>query len=233
MRRSLLLFAVLVAAPLAQAQDGPFSHVGAHVGIGTTGPTVGVVTNLTGRVNVRLSGSMFSEDYLQPIGIDIDSNQELDGTEFNLDNEIDFQQVGVLVDVFAFSGVRLTGGVFFADRNVASTLRATEDVTEGGRTFTPDEVGTLRVEGTLGSSVSPYLGLGFGNAVGTNRGPVRLFAEVGGYFNGSPDITLVAEDPESVIAPSANPDNEAALEERLDWFTFYPEVAVGLSLKFN
>ena len=233
MRRHLLLLAALAAAPLVQAQDGPFSHFGAHVGIGTTGPRVGVVTNVTERINLRVSASMFSEDYLQPIGIDIDSDQDLDGNAFNLDNEIDFQQVGVLADVFLFSGVHLTGGVFFADRNVASTLRATEDIEEGGRTFTPDEVGTLRLDGKLGSSVSPYLGLGFGNAVGTNRGPVRLFAEVGGYFNGSPDIALSAEDPDSVIAPSANADNEVALEERLDWFTFYPEVAVGLSIKFN
>lgn len=233
MRPPLILFAALLAAPLAAAQDAPLSHVGAHLGIGTTGPRVGVVTNLTERVNLRVSGGYVTEGVLQAVGVDIDAEQQISGYDLVLDNEIDFQQVGALVDVFLISGARLTAGVFYAERNATSTLASAEPVVEGGRTFTPEEIGTLRLEGKLGSSLAPYLGLGFGDAVGDDRGPVRLFAEFGVYFHGSPALTLVAEDPDSIIAPSANAANEAALEERLGWFKTYPEVAVGLSFKFN
>lgn len=233
-RRILTLAALLASVALTlpvRAQTEPFSRFGAQAGFGTTGPRLGVVTNVLPKVNLRATASLFSEDYLQPIGIDIDTNQEIDGTRFNLDNEIDYVQGGILVDVIPVRSVRLTAGVFYAQRDVNSTIRPLESVTEGGRTYTPEEIGSLRMEGSFGSNLAPYLGLGLGNTLG--GGPVGLYVDLGGYFHGSPDITLVADDPDSMIAPTANADNEMALEERLGWYKFYPEVSVGLSVRLK
>ncbi len=235
--RIALFAAVLGLAALpVSAQDaatGPFSRFGAQLGMGTTGPRVGVATNLAEKVNLRVTASVFSEDYLQPIGIDIDSNQDLGGTEFNLDNEIDYFQTGLLVDFVPVGVLRLTAGVFYAKRDVKSTISPNESVTEGGVTYGPDEIGSLQVGGSFGSSVAPYLGLGVGNTLRVGKIPVGLYVDVGGYFHGSPDISLTATDPNSLIAPTANEANEAALEERLGWYRFYPEVSVGIAFRFK
>lgn len=223
----------LLLAPPTEAQIQPFSRFGAQAGIGTTGPGLGIVTNVSPRVNLRATASLFSEDYLQPIGVDIDTDQDVEGTSFNLDNEIDYFQAGLLVDFVPVRAVRLSAGVFYAKRDLSSTLRANEAVTEGGVTYEPDEIGTLRLEGSFGSSLAPYVGLGLGNTLGDGKLPVGLYLELGGYFHGSPDLTLVADDPDSMIAPTANVGNEEALEERLGWYKFYPEVSVGLAFRLK
>ena len=81
------------------------------------------------------------------------------------------------------------GGLFYAQRDLNSTIRALDPITQGTVTFTPDEIGALNVRGSFGSSVAPYVGLGVGNAIKEGGFPVGFSFELGGYYHGSPDIT--------------------------------------------
>lgn len=230
--------AAVLALP-SSAQDRPLSRFGVQATVGTTGIGGSVVTNLVPRVNLRVTGSQFSEGIVEGFGVDIDIREELDGTEFLAENAIDFFQLGAIADVYLLGGLRVSGGLVYAQRDLRTTLSAQEPITEGGRTYQPEEIGAITATGSFGSDLAPYAGIGFGNAAGGGR--IGLVFEVGAYYTGAPDVTLVADDPDSVIAPTANPDNELVIEEALGDILggtlgsdeIYPELRVGLSVRFN
>jgi len=239
LRLSLALgLAALLALP-SSAQDAPFSRYGVQATVGSTGLGLGVTTNLVPRVNLRVTGSQFSEAFIEAFGVDVDIRQDFDGTEFLAENELDFFQLGAIADLYLIGGLRVSGGLVYAKRNLATTLSAQEPITEGGVTYQPEDVGSLRAEGAFGSDLAPYAGIGFGNAAGGGR--VGFVFEVGAYVTGKPDVTLIADDPDSVIAPTANADNEAVLEEAIGDIlsgalgsdSIYPEVRIGLSIRLN
>ena len=114
LRTCLLACALLGTGASASAQTNvqaarPFSQFGGQVSVGTTGPRVAVISNVAPGVNVRLSTSVFTENLLP---VDIDTDQDIEGNPFNLDNEIDYFQVGVRADYYPIGGLRLTTGLF-------------------------------------------------------------------------------------------------------------------------
>ena len=100
-------------------------------------------------------------------------------------------------------------------------------------TFTPDEIGRLNVKGSFGSTVAPYVGIGYGNALKQGGLPVGFHIELGGYYHGNPDITLSVDDPIAVIAPSATEANERALKSGSGGTAFYPELSLGMTVRLN
>lgn len=231
MRLLTLLSATLLlsGSALAQASE-PFSHFGGQVGIGTTGPGLSVVTNVMPNLNLRVSASVFTESL---IPVDIDADLDIDGNRFNLDNEIDYFQTGVRADYYPVGSLFVSGGLFYAKRDLNSTISALDPITQGSVTFTPEQIGTLQVTGKFGSTIAPYVGLGFGNPAKATGFPVGFSFELGGYYHGPPGIQLAVNDPTTVIAPSATAANERALEDRLGWYKFYPEVSVGVTFRIR
>jgi hypothetical protein len=77
--------------------------------------------------------------------------------------------------------------------------------------------------------VSPYAGLGFGRTLGLNK-KVGFAFEVGGFYQGSPDITITST---GLLSPTSNPDQQQKekLEKQFSQYSIYPVLKFSLSYK--
>ena len=148
--------------------------------IGTTGLGLDLVFGVSPYLNLRVGGSYGDLSIEAPIG-DVD-----------YDTDITITSVPLLVDVHPFGNhFRLTGGIFFQTGSSADLLATpTEAIQIGSHTYAPDVVGTLTGEIEVSDTVSPYVGLGFGNAVGEDQ-LLCFMMDLGVVFQ-SYDVTLTS-----------------------------------------
>lgn len=121
-----------------------------------------------------------------------------------VDLELPDSWYNVGLDLYVNRALRVGAGILFKSEDPTVTARLEGPVDVGGRTFTPEEIGTLT--GVLDSSdQAPYVLVGFGKH--TSRG-LGLFLDVGAAFTGDPNVTLDSE--------GGTFSDEAELQDRLD-----------------
>ena len=138
-------------------------------------------------------------------------------------------------------GFRLSGGVIYNDTHIdgTSVVPASGNYDIGGIPVPVSLVGTLSGRIDFDRLV-PYVGLGWGNAVGPDR-KVGFFVDAGAMFQGKGKVTLTPNIPAG--SPLNNPTARAALdillrqEERdvekdVADYTVYPVVAIGVTYRF-
>jgi hypothetical protein len=212
-----LLAVALPAAPAASAQT---------VGLSARASTLGVGGDLSvralPRLNVRATANLFSfahEGALSPADLDVD------GLHMGYDAELGLGSVGLLADWHPFGNTfRVTAGALYNVNEVVASLQATEPYYDADldKTFSPEQVGTLRMEVGYEQPVAPYAALGLGNLT---AGRFGLTLEAGAAYVGPPSVTITGD---GLIGGTAHPANEAALERGLDSFRLHPVVSVGL-----
>lgn len=208
--------ALMLSAPLAQAE------IGATVKAGTLGLGLELTTDLTENLNLRAGFNNYTYSY-SSVESDID---------YNLD--LDLRSISLLADWHVFSGnFRISAGMMSNSNELFGTGRPTGGTYEiGNETYTAEQVGTLSM-GMDFNSTAPYVGIGFGNAVGTN-GRWRISTDVGVLFQGSPRARLSADGSFS-DEPEFQAElrrEEASLQEDIDSFEYYPVISIGLSYRF-
>jgi hypothetical protein len=202
-----------------------------------------VVKKITPNLNARLGINNF--------GRDINVNE----TEYDYKGNLNLFNVSTLVDYQPFKkvGIRLSSGLVFGNNNIQGTADVSERVA--------NELGTVRIGGRnidirdlnienlasidtdieINEGVSPYLGIGGGNAVKPGKG-VGFWWDLGVVFSGSPnaevtsnfstDIPAELRDEVVTAADEALKDEEKDLNEALDIMGIYPVVSLGLSYQF-
>lgn len=111
--------------------------------------------------------------------------------------------------------------------------------TINGTTYTAAQLGTLSGTVKMGSSTSPYIGIGWGNAVDKSNRVTFLF-DLGAIHTGSPKATLnapctaaIAVQPNGCTILQQNVDAEKAdLENEVSKYDWYPVVGVGFAVRF-
>jgi hypothetical protein len=184
------------------------SHAaGLGVRAGTTGLGAdfgwGIVPTLGGRVG--FSAGKFSTD--------------VDTSEVNYDAKAKLSSLNAFLDWSPLGPFRITAGVI-ANNNKVDLTGTPRDATFAGTTVS----GTVEPE----HSVSPYLGVGYGNV--WTKG-VNFYFDLGVIFQGSPKVSLNC-------APAGSPQcNQVAAEERrvqdeLNRFKYYPVLNIGITIGF-
>ena len=190
--------------------------------VGTLGPgvelTLGVIEEV---LNVRMGGNYMHLRFSGKIK-DVDY-----GVELNM------ASVPLMLDYHPFyNNFRITGGVMY-NNNRASLDGKLNDVQKiGDHEYTPGEIGTL--SGSVDfRKFAPYIGLGFGNAVGPDTAWNFVF-DLGVMFQGVPGVSLTADG-----TMSGNPafqadlaKEEADVQDEADKFQFYPVLSIGISYQF-
>ncbi|MBU4200761.1 MAG: hypothetical protein KKG09_01260 [Verrucomicrobia bacterium] len=148
--------------------------------------------------------------------------------------EINWGSVPMMLDWHPFdNNFRITGGVMYNRNRAHLDARLNDSQKIGDHEYTPEEIGTLTGSVDF-RQFAPYVGLGFGNAVGGPDTSWNFVFDVGVMFQGVPGISLSADG-----AMSGDPTFQADLareeddiQNEADKFQFYPVVAAGVSYQF-
>ncbi len=130
---------------------------------------------------------------------------------------------------------KLVGGAAWHGTAVEGTAQPTKNVTLGGETFTPEQVGRLRA-GADYDGWGGYVGIGFGNLAAAHRGRWAAFFDLGVMISPEPELFLESQD--GVL--SGSPLLRRRLQEELDdfnrnyadWLRYYPVLSLGLAFRF-
>jgi len=144
--------------------------------------------------------------------------------EYVMDAELRMSAVTAYFDWFPTGGMfHLSSGLIYNMNDVTALLVPSQSHDVGGRIYTPDMLGSLKADLDF-NRISPYLGLGFGNAHGTLSG---FTFDIGAMYHGAPDVSLSAQ---GLLEPSV--EQAPVIENNIGWFNFYPVVSVGYTYKF-
>ena len=212
-------FLVLVFGGLAYADSGRFA-VSAKP-ISTLGLGVEGTARILPKLNARLGINYFLYTY----------DEEADDIDYDID--LNLFSGAVLLDWHPFAGTfRISGGFLLNKNELDMDARPNEPVEIGDQEYAAADVGTL--SGDLDfRSVAPYVGIGWGNAVGEDK-RWGFVCDLGIVFQGSPDADLAATGP-IASDPTFQADlarEEENLEDDLDFFKYYPVISFGISYKF-
>jgi hypothetical protein len=218
--RACLLAAAAVSIP-AQAQ------VGATLDLGTTGVGAHLVLPLSPGLNGRLGINYFKHDFEKRSG----------QVEYDLDGKL--QTVDALLDWYPRAGgtFRVTAGVLYNDTRFDATA-------------SPDLLGSFSLNGTRYNAAdvgllvgkvdfrkaAPYLGVGWGNALNSERG-WSFGGDLGVFYQGSARVSLRSE---GCIVASALCERlardvaveQARLADDASDYKVYPVVRASLSYRF-
>lgn len=90
-----------------------------------------------------------------------------------------------------------------------------------------EKVGDFEITIKPQNKFAPYAGFGIGNAFPRDW-PVSFSLEVGAFYIGSPKIDIQAT---GMLAPNADPEHIATLENEIRDFKFYPVVKLNLGVR--
>jgi hypothetical protein len=167
----------------------------------------------------------------------------LNGFRYNYDRKID--EIDYDFDLNLLSGVlladwhllgsafRLSGGLVLNQNEIDLKARTDDDYfIIDNRAYSVEDVGDL--EGTIDfNKISPYLGIGWGDAVGEDK-RLSFFIDLGVLFQGSPQATMsatgsIASDPDFQRHLK---NEEKEIEDAAENYKFYPVIAIGVAYKF-
>ena len=223
--------------------------------ISTLGLGGHVVRRIIPQINARVGINAFS---LGLDGIDTDVDYEADLNLFN---------VSTLADIHPFrnSGFRISTGLVFGNNNFDGSAdisdlvieelenedELNDDVIEALESI--DDLATVDADVEITNSVSPYLGIGGGNAVAKGKG-LGFWWNLGVIFGGSPQIDIETEVADNQIREQLDEETAAAVDEvlqetreatdevvedeeddiqdALDFVNIYPVFSLGISYQF-
>jgi hypothetical protein len=211
---------LLLALGLSAATAGTAAAQGTALALraGSFGPSLGLTTSFGGMINARLDAPYFSysrTDRVVAEDFDID-----------IDSSVRLFSVSGLVDLHPFrNGLRLSAGAIYNGIEATFTGRSATSQTVRGRTYSPEEIGTLTGHVEMGSKIAPYAGIGFGNPVAFGKRFGFVF-DLGVMFQGPPRVIMSGT---GMVEPTAQ--EVPQIEENLDWMKMYPGLSIGLTYR--
>lgn len=228
MRRSgTLLASVFAFSSLALSMPAAHAETGMGIRAGTMGFGLDFDVGLTEKLNLRLGYNHFSYD------------DTIEDTDVNYDSEIKISSFSALLDWHVAGGFRLSAGAVGSGPKieVVGTPAGNNTYEIGNGTYTASQVGSLRGEVKIGSSVAPYIGLGWGNVVSEKHRVTFLF-DIGAIYGGEPDVGLTATCGTGIsptICNQLQADVQREIQELKDDVStveWYPVIQLGIGIRF-
>jgi hypothetical protein len=140
----------------------------------------------------------------------------------------------LLLDLHPFNGgFRVTSGIFINNNEVTGSAQPSGSTIDiGGSTYNVSDIGTLDAKIDF-RTIAPYLGIGWGNAVGKNS-RLTISIDAGVMFQGTPNVSLhPSKDTSAIPGFNESLDKETAdLKDDVKDLRYYPVVSLGLAYKF-
>ncbi len=221
MIKKLTIVLLTVCVSMLSAQNFASGRLALGLKVGSLGYGAEAVVGIISPLNVRVGANFLT------FSPDLGENGSTD--DYNMDAKLNLQAFYTVLDYYPFqkSSFHLSGGMYFSSNNIESTIHPIKTYTIGNDEYTPEKLGDVDLDLDMDGAF-PYLGLGFGNKLGSDSG-IGMNFDIGGYFQGSPKATMFAE---GLIEPTASADQEKVVEDSLEGLTWYPVVTFGLVYKF-
>ena len=173
-----LLVACLAAPSTASAADPDFAVA---VRAGTPGVGLDLDLGLSPSFGMRVGFAAFNV------------NHTVNTSDVDYEGRLKLSTVTGLLDWYVFQGgFHLTAGVAGNGTKLDVVGQPSQgSYTINGTTYTSSQLGSLTGQLKFGNSVSPYVGLGWGNPAGEN-GRVHFLFDVGAIYGGTPTVSLTA-----------------------------------------
>ena len=206
--------------------SAPAADEGVAVGITPEIGTLGYGADLTARLadtaNARFGYHAFDWTIHFNKG---DANAD------RIDGTLDWQTIGALFDWHPFAGgFRTSAGAFFNNNEIRITAPSGATVSINDVDY---KIASLDGKVTF-NKVSPYIGIGYGNAVGAD-GRFHLSLDIGVLYHGSPNVSLNATSSNAALQDRMNADLEEEakdIENKAKSFNVWPVLAIGISYRF-
>ena len=217
--------AAFAAATFALAPAAGAQSVGSGPAIGIGVSTIGITAEVSNKVFnnfvVRLNGNWAGADYKPKL------------TDAEVAGSIKIAGAGLIGDWHPFeNGFRMSGGVRWHQAKFSGDVSG-QDVTLNGVTYTSAQYGKLHGETEPGSSIAPYLGIGW-DSTHFSDGHFAMGLDIGAMYLGQPTATLTASRAALVPGLQANADAEAKkLRDDYGKFgQFWPVIALTAKYRF-
>ena len=192
--------------------------------IGTTGIGLDLTFGITRFVNLRSGFNYGSFTWSTGLG-DVD-----------YDMDIDLISVPLLVDIHPFANhFRISGGLYIQPGSKAAIEGTPSTATQiGAHVYAPEVIGTITGDIEVSSTITPYLGIGFGNSVGEDQ-LLTFMVDFGVIFQAY-DVSLTS-DGAGMTTKLDTFRNDLVLEEEnvqsdMDNFKIFPVLTFGITYHF-
>jgi len=205
---TLLLFPVLLLCTMPAKAEKGFAIGGRF---GTLGAGFEITKALTKRSRLRFGANAFT------------FNTSFSEVGIRYDGDIRSRNAAVIFDYHPLNGrFRVSAGVFYNKNEIDAD--ASGNLSIGGNNYNTSLNANVSFDRT-----SPYIGIGWGNAVKEGNRLTHSF-DLGLMYQGSPKVELSASNP---AVSQADLNQEALqLEDALSSFRYYPVISYGISFKF-
>jgi len=221
-----LLAVIMVVGAVGLGATSALAEVGSTLKVGTQGIGADVTAGINKKLNARFNLNYFS------YGTTINGDDDEDGGGGgSVKPELTLLTLGALLDWHPWAqGFRLSAGLYLNQNKIDLTADLNDTVELNDREYTLSDLG-----GTVDfNSLAPYLGLGYGNAVGAD-GRWHFSFDLGVMFQGSPQVDLRATVSDPALQSQLDADiagEQKKLEDDLGFFTIYPVISLGVSYRF-
>lgn len=162
----------------------------------------------------------------------LDADETYSGISYG--GDLDMSGFGAYLDFRPFkNSFVISAGAHFGDKEIDLQASATENITIGDQTFTPDQAGVLDLKAEM-DGTSPFLGLGFDTTFqGEGAWGYKILAGV--LMTGEPVVTLESRDGEFSTDATFLAELEKErqiIEDDVQDFEYYPVLQAGLSYRF-
>lgn len=154
---------------------------------------------------------------------------DVNGVKYDLEMDNNTTYINAQLRPFANS-FHVALGVGYTDNEYSVTGRPDGEgfYRIDGEKFNVSEVGTLTGKMSYKNDIVPYVGVGFSPAITTRFG---LFGQVGAYYTGNPEVTLVGSNVTSAAAADAIASERRKIAED-DKYEWLPVAKLGATLRF-
>ncbi len=225
MSRSSLYLALLIASStcglassVTQAND-----IGAGLKVGTNGVALELTFNLIGNINLRGGYS------------DLTYGDDVEDTDVTYDADLDMQGVFLFADWHPLdTSFRVSAGLYnYFDNEVTGDADPVAGTfTINGVTYSSSDLASLDAEIEF-ETVAPYVGIGWGNAVGD--GDWSFSFDLGVLYIGDPDVKVNYSCTNPALCSAIDDDIQTEineLEDDVDDYEWWPVLNIGMAYKF-
>lgn len=225
----LLLMMVIPISIMGQSDKSIFTpDLGVALGVSgsTNGLGVSAIASFNDYLALRLSYEGFEKSFAEADAF----SYTIDDRSFNVSPSVKLGGISAIVDFYVLKNLYLSAGVVNTAFNIAAKIVSADPMEIGDITYTPEEMGELRLAIVPQNKLAPYVAIGFGRNISRDK-RLALSFELGSYFMKSYVFELSGTEFFESNNVNTSIDN---LNETLNNTSFsgvYPVLKLGISYK--